>query len=39
MRADADAERLFAGVVGVALVCIWIIVAASVIAALIGRPQ
>ena len=39
MRAYGDAERLFAGVVAVCLICLWVVVIASIIAAFIGRAQ
>ena len=36
MRADGDAERLFAGVVAVCLICLWIVVLSAMVFSMIG---
>ena len=36
MRADGDAERLFAGVVAVCLICLWIVVISAMVFSMIG---
>jgi len=36
MRADGDAERLFAGVVAVCLICLWVVVISAMVFSMIG---